>query len=242
MILNNKVILITGASRGIGFSVADICLKEGASVVANYRTEPLGLISLQETYGSDRVLTLKADVSVPSEVASMMNEIHNTHHSLDGIVCNAGIITRTPNWKDFPMENWEIDFKTNLIGVWNTIRYGVDLMLDGGSVVNVSSIYAAAPEAQALPYSMSKASVNAMTLALSKELSPRIRINSVLPGNTLTNMVPDRLIQNIIEEKTLLKRSADAYEIANTIVFLLSDNSSYITGSLIEVDGGFHIL
>lgn len=242
MLLENKVILITGASRGIGLSVAEKCLAKGAIVVANYKTELFGLESLIEKYGEDKVIAIRANVAVASEVSSMIKQIEITNAYIDGIVCNAGVITRTPDWRDFLADDWEKVIGTNLLGTWNIIRFGVALMNRGGSIVNVSSIYGMHPEAKALPYSISKAAVNALTQALSKELAPNIRINSIMPGNTITSMVPDESEQKKIEEMTLLKRTANANEIANAIVFLLSEESSYMTGNLIHVDGGFHII
>lgn len=242
MLLENKLIVITGASRGIGLSVAEKCLFEGARVIADYKNELSGLQSLIEKYGKDKVITIKANVAIASEVQAMIEQIGIVNSCVDGIVCNAGIITRTPDWKDFPLEDWETVIKTNLIGTWNVVRYGVDLMNKGGSIVNVSSIYGMHPEAAVLPYSISKASVNAFTQAISKAIAPNIRINAVMPGNTLTNMVPGESEQVKIEDMTLLNRSANASEIANVIAFLLSDESSYMTGNLIHVDGGFHVI
>ena len=242
MLLENKAILITGASRGIGLSVAEKCLAEGAIVAANYKTELFGLESLIEKYGEDKVIAIKANVAVASEVSSMIEQIERTNGCLDGIVCNAGVITRTLDWRDFPTDDWEKVIGTNLLGAWNVIRFGVALMNKGGSIVNVSSIYGMYPDAKALPYSISKAAVNALTQALSKEVAPSIRINSIMPGNTITNMMPDESEKKKIEEMTLLKRSANANEIANAIAFLLSEESSYMTGNLIHVDGGFHVI
>ena len=237
--LNGKVILVTGANRGIGLATAEKCLAEGASIVANFRSESSGIVSLIDRYGKERVLPAKADVTLDPEVCRMMEAVRDCFQRLDGIVCNAGIITRTPDWRNIPAEDWTRVINTNLIGPWNVIRHGIELMASGGSIVNISSIYGTAPEAKALPYSVSKAGLIALTQALAKEVAPKVRINAVLPGNTLTSMVPAPSEQRTIEEKTLLKRSAAPAEIADAIVFLLSDASSYMTGSIIPVDGGY---
>lgn len=241
MILNKKNVLITGASHGIGYVSAKKCLLEGANVILNYHNDFVDnyLLHFSE---ENRLHFVKADVSIPEEVQKMMTEIRCKYGHLDGIVNNAGIISRTPNWKEIPFEDWERITNTNLKGVWNVIRYGEDLMINGGSIVNISSIFGLFPEADELTYSISKAGVNAMTLALAKKLAPKIRVNAIAPGNTLTSMVPDsKKLQNI-EDKTLLKRSAQPEEIVNSIIYLLSDNSSYITGNIITVDGGYHVI
>ena len=98
------------------------------------------------------------------------------------------------------------------------------------------------PEADELTYSISKAGVAALTQAMAKKLAPSIRVNAIAPGNTLTEMVPDSKRLKEIEEKTVLKRSAKPEEIANSVVYLLSEQSSYITGCIIPVDGGYHII
>ena len=239
MLLENKNILITGASRGIGLAVAERCLAEGARVVANYKNTSSSVFSLVEKYGEDRVLASRADISIASEVRGLVDGVRDAFQQLDGIVCNAGIITRTPDWKNISSEDWGRVIDTNLIGAWNVIRYGLELMEAGGSIVNISSIYGIAPEAKTLPYSVSKAAVIALTQALAKEVAPKVRINAILPGNTLTSMVPEPSEQTAIEERTLLKRSAAPTEIANAVVFLLSDSSSYMTGNIIPVDGGY---
>lgn len=239
MMLENKVVLITGASRGIGLAIAEKCLTEGAHIVANFKSESGGIGALIQSFGRNSVLPVRADVSLDSEILAMMQCIRDSFQRLDGIVCNAGIITRTPDWKNISLEDWDRVFRTNLIGSWNVIRYGIELMDTGGSVINISSIYGTAPEAKVLPYSVSKSAVIALTQALAKEVAPKVRMNAVLPGNTLTSMVPDLLEQSAIEKKTLLKRSAAASEIADVVSFLLSDSSSYLTGSIIPVDGGY---
>lgn len=242
MLLNGKTILVTGATRGIGKATVEKCLLEGANVIANYRADSKDIPYLEEYSDSGRLYFIKADVRSADEVMQMMKQVKKAYGRLDGIVNNAGIISRTFDWKKISMDDWKNNINTNLIGVWNVIRFGTDIMFSEGSIVNISSIYGLFPEADELTYSISKAGVNAITQALAKELSPGIRVNAVAPGNTLTSMVPDENTLNLIENKTLLKRSAQPNEIANTIAYLLSAQSSYITGSIIGVDGGYHVI
>lgn len=242
MLLDRKVILVTGTSRGIGKATVLKCLAEGATVVANYRSN-ISFDDYSEAIISEKQLHfIKADVRFATAVMLMMEKIKDDFGQLDGIVNNAGVITRTSDWKNIEGSDWEYNLETNVIGTWNVIRFGVDLMPKGGSIVNISSIYGSFPEANELSYSVSKAGVNALTIALAKKLSPNIRVNAVMPGNTLTSMVPDEEGVSAIEKKTLLQRSAQPCEIANTIAYLLSDQSSYITGSLYAADGGYHVL
>lgn len=242
MILKNKVILITGGSRGIGKATAEECLKNGANVIINYKNNCERVEPLFDLYSKNKLLTYKADVSDINGVKKMMNEIKEKFGHLDGIVNNAGIITRTYDWKDISLQDWNENINTNLLGMWNIVRFGVDIMQSKGSIVNVSSIYGKFPETEELSYSISKAGVEALTYALSKRLSPNIRVNAIAPGNTITEMIPETQRIKKIEEKTLLKRSANTIEIANAIVYLLSEKSSYITGCIIPVDGGYHVI
>lgn len=242
MLLENKIILITGGSRGIGKAVAEKCLKEGAKVVIDYKNSCEKIETLVKEYGEDKIITYKTDVSNADDVKQMITYVKEVFGHLDGIVNNAGIITRTYDWKNISLQDWNTNIGTNLIGSWNVIRFGVDIMEKGGSIVNVSSIYGMFPEADELTYSISKAGVEALTQAIAKKLAPNIRVNAIAPGNTLTEMVPDSERLNEIEEKTVLKRSAKPEEIANSIVYLLSEQSSYITGCIIPVDGGYHII
>lgn len=242
MLLDGKIILITGASKGIGKTTVLKCLSEGAIVVANYRSD-FNFDGYFDTIHVEKQLQfIKADVRSASDVMLMIREIQDNFGRLDGIVNNAGVITRTINWKEIKDSDWKYNLDTNVIGMWNVIRRGVELMPKGGSIVNISSIYGTYPEADELTYSVSKAGVNALTIALAKKLSPQIRVNAVSPGNTLTSMVPNKEVMCAIEKKTLLKRSAQPIEIANTVAYLLSDQSSYITGSILEVDGGYHVV
>lgn len=242
MLLKDKVILVTGGSRGIGKAVVEKCLNEGAKVIINYKNSCEKVEKLVQQYDKDKVVIYKADVSESEEVTQMIDYVKETFGHLDGIVNNAGIITRTHDWKNISPKDWNENINTNLLGSWNLMRFGVGIMNKGGSIVNVSSIYGMFPEVTELSYSISKAGVEAMTQALAKELAPNIRVNAIAPGNTLTEMIPSSEKLNQIEEKTLLKRSAKPSEIASTIVYLLSEQSSYITGCIIPVDGGYHVI
>lgn len=242
MLLKGKIVLVTGTSKGIGKAVVLKCISEGAQVIANYRSH-FNVDNYSDVkYEKGQLQFIKADIRSTNDVTLMMRKIQTEYGRLDGIVNNAGIITRTIDWKKIADSDWKCNIETNVIGMWNVIRHGVDLMTSGGSIVNISSIYGTYPESDELTYSVSKAGVNALTLALAKKLSPQIRVNAIAPGNTLTSMVPDEKAIYAIEQKTLLKRSAQPFEIANTIAYLLSDQSSYITGSVLEVDGGYHVI
>ena len=155
MLLENKIILITGGSRGIGKAIAEKCLKDGAKVVIDYKNSCKKIETLVKEYGNDKIITYKADVSNVDDVKQMITYVKKVFGHLDGIVNNAGIITRTYDWKNITLQDWNINIGTNLIGSWNVIRFGVDIMEKGGSIVNVSSIYGMFPEADELTYSIS---------------------------------------------------------------------------------------
>lgn len=241
MQLKNKIILVTGSSRGIGKNIVQQCLSEGATVIANHRTWEGEKLSKLSQYDGD-LIQIIADVSSPYEVQDMTQQIKQKVGTIDGIVNNAGIISRSNDWRNMSIEDWMKIFNTNIIGIWNVIRFSHDLLSLGASIVNISSIYGLYPDPAALSYSVSKAGVISLTQALAKDLSPNIRVNVIAPGNTLTDMVPDFETLMKIEDKTLLKRSATTKEISDVAIFLLSDKSSYMTGCIIPVDGGYHII
>lgn len=240
-----KVVLITGASSGIGEATAKVFARDGYDVVLNYfsgedRANCIAL-DLEEKYHV-RTLCIKADVSVETEVKAMVDEAFAKFGVIDVLVNNAGIAMDS----DFSMKN-VLDFRKildiNLIGPFLVSKYVSFYMLKcgKGTIVNVGSTNGIDSY---YPYSMeydtSKAGVHMLTKDLAIELAPKIRVNAVAPGWVKTPM-NEELDEDFIErekEKIALNRFAEPEEIAKVISFLASDEASYINGSVIVVDGG----
>lgn len=238
----NKVVLITGASRGIGKSATEIYAKNGYNVVINYKNnqEKAETLSrdLEEKY-QIKTLCVKCDVSIEFEVEQMIEMIIKTFKRLDVVVNNAGIAIDSLV-QDKNKESFHKTLDTNLIGTFLVSKYASKYM-DKGCIVNVSStngINSYYPFS--LDYDASKAGVNILTKDLAVELAPNIRVNAVAPGwvNTEMNELLDKEFTQKEIEKIALSRFAEPIEIAKVIYFLSSEDASYINGEIIVVDGG----
>lgn len=244
MKLKGKVALITGASRGIGKAVALLLAKEGAKVVVNYsssKEEAEVVVNEIQKIGSDS-LAIQADVSNEADVRKMVNEAVNRFGRIDILVNNAGIVFDIP-FMEKTVEQWNKTLGVNLVGQFLCSKYVSPHMKEGGRIINISStngVYSMHPES--MDYDASKAGVIAMTKGLAQELAPRnILVNSIAPGWVNTDMNED-LPEDFVKEETQhvwLKRFAEPEEIAKAVLFLASDDSSYITGTTLIVDGGY---
>ena len=242
----NKVVLITGASRGIGAATAWEFAKNGYNVIINYNNSELEAQKLkkeiEEKYDTKAII-VKCDVSNEEEVKNMVEKSVTTFGHIDVLVNNAGIAIDTL-FEDKTVENFRRTLDVNLIGTFLVSKHVGEVMLENkcGSIINVSStngIDTYYP--MSLDYDASKAGVISLTHNLAQQYSPFIRVNAVAPGWVKTDMNKE-LDQEFIDEenkKVLLGRFAESYEIAKVIYFLGSDASSYINNEVIRVDGGF---
>lgn len=244
MKLQNKIVLITGSSRGIGKATALLFAKEGASVIINYTSsekEALSLLEELKSLGSDS-MAIRCDVSKEDEVEKMINEIISKYKRIDVLVNNAGIVYDVPLFER-SIEQWDKTLKVNLFGTYICSKLASQEMLKnkGGVIVNVSStnaINSFSPEA--IDYDASKAGIIALTKDFAKALAPKVRVNAIAPGWVNTDMNSD-LPEDFIKEETekiYVKRFAEAEEIAKVILFLASDDSRFINGSVVVADGG----
>jgi len=244
MNLENKIALITGASGGIGRATALLFAKEGAKVVVNYfssEKEATAVVEEIKALGSEAV-AIKCDVSKESEVKEMIETTIKTFGRIDILVNNAGIVLDLPLFER-TVEQFKKTLEVNLLGNFLCSKYAAEKMLQGtgGKIVNISStnaINSFSPDA--IDYDASKAGVITLTKDFAKELAPKIQVNAVAPGWVNTDMNKD-LPKDFVEketEKIYLKRFAKPEEIAKAILFLASDEASYITGSVLVVDGG----
>lgn len=247
MNFKDKVVLVTGSSRGIGRSIAVKFAKEGANVVINYRSndkEAAAITEIISSYGN-KCICVQADVSKEKEVKNMIDTIIREFGHIDVLVNNAGIAIDN-EFKDRHVKDWKETLNTNLIGVFLTSKYAGEYMLENkyGKIINISStngidtIYP-----YSIDYDASKAGLINMTKNLAIEFAPYINVNAVAPGWVDTGMNDDLSKSYLKSEmdKTLLKRFAEPEEIAEVVLFLASDKARYIDGETIRVDGGLKL-
>lgn len=244
MKLKNKVALITGSSRGIGKATALLFAQEGAKIIVNYLSsgkEALNTVDEIKSIGSEAI-AIKCDISKEDEVKEMIDVAAKTFGPIDILVNNAGIVYDTPLFER-TAEQFKKTLEVNLLGTFLCSKYVSEQMIQntGGKIVNISStnaINSFSPDA--IDYDASKAGIIALTKDFAKELAPKIQVNAIAPGWVDTNMNKDLNEEFLKAEagKIYLKRFAKPEEIAKTILFLASEDASYITGSVLVVDGG----
>lgn len=245
-----KHILITGGSRGIGRATALLAADRGWSVAINYaadQTAALDTARQVEARGA-RALTFKGDVTDETAVGAMFDAAHDRFGTLDGVVVNAGVVAPSMPLAEMSLDRLRRVFDINVLGSYLTAREAARRMaLDrggrGGAMVVVSSAAArlGSPD-EYVDYAGAKAALDAMTIGLAKELGPRgIRVNAVRPGLIETGIhasggQPDRAKR--LGAATPLGRAGSAGEVAEAIVWLLSDAASYTNGAILDVTGG----
>ena len=241
----DKIVLITGASKGIGRSTAIEFAKNGYNIILNYNNsidEAKELkILLEEKYKIE-CLDIKADITIEEEIDNMINKAIEKFNHIDVLVNNAAIAIDT-TFEDKTKENFQKILDTNLIGTFLVSKKVAKYMKEKekGCIINISStngIDTYYP--YGLDYDASKAGVISLTKNLAVELAPKIRVNTIAPGWVNTEMSKDLSEEFRKEEcnKILLNRFAEDYEIAKVIYFLSTEDASYINGSIIRVDGG----
>lgn len=236
----NKVVLVTGAARGIGLATSKRFVDDGWIVVMVDRDAD----ELQKIAGSlTNVTAINADVSIPTEVDTMMDEIGITHGQLDAVVNNAGVADFGPI-EETSFERWRNVMATNLDGVFLVSQSALSLLKKSkGAIVNIASISGLRASTLRTAYGTSKAGVIQLTLQQAAELGEYgIRANCVCPGPVRTKLAMAVHSQDIIDayhDAIPLNRYGTEDEIANAIFFLCSEEASYITGQVIAADGGF---
>lgn len=240
----NKVVLVTGSSRGIGKATVIEFASKGYNVVINYNSsdkEANDLKDYVEKNFNVKALSIKADVSNEEEVKNMITNILNEFGRVDVLVNNAGIVYDR-EFDDIKIEEFEKTLKVNVIGAFIVAREVSKYMKKGSSIVNVSSTNGTktiSPEC--LDYNISKIGLQSLTRDLAFQFKPNIRVNAIAIGWADTDMNKD-LPKDYIKEETskiYLERFASTGEIAKTIFFLASNDSSYINGEIVNIDGGY---
>ena len=241
---DNKVALVTGGTRGIGRKIAEKFAENGYNLVLNYVSSNVDLEVIKEAFKkyNNSVLILKADVSKYEECENLVKEAINNFGIVDVRVNNAGI-TKDGLIAMMKEENFSKVIDVNLKGTFNMCRNLVPYMMKNksGNIVNISSVVGIVGNAGQSNYAASKAGIIGFSKALAKELAGRnIRVNAVAPGfidTDMTSILSDKVKENIYSQIPL-KRMGKAKEVANVVYFLSSEESSYITGQVINVDGG----
>ena len=240
----DKVAMITGATRGIGKQIALTLANEGYNIVLNYRTKNDELIQAKNEIESKNVkcLTVQGDVTNFEDCKQMIESAIKEFGKIDVLINNAGIT------KDMLLARMkEEDFKqvidVNLVGTFNMTKNVISYMMKArnGRIINISSVVGIAGNAGQTNYSASKAGIIGFTKSLAKEVASRnILVNAVAPGFIETNMtdVLKQEVKDEIAKNIPLKRMGTPQDVANVVKFLASEDSSYITGQVISVDGG----
>jgi 3-oxoacyl-[acyl-carrier protein] reductase len=244
--LTGKVAVVTGASKGIGASIAEHLAAEGASVVVNYSSSKAGADTVVKhiTEKGGKAIAVQGDVSKSKDITKLFAETKSAYGKLDILVNNAGIYEFGPLDAITP-EHFHKQFDLNVLGLLLTTQEAVKLIgPDGGSIINISSIVGQMPLPGASVYSSTKAAVDAITVSLSKELGPKkIRVNSLNPGMVETEGVRSAGLdqgdfRKHVEAETPLGRIAQPDDIATAAVFFASADSGWATGQTLILAGG----
>jgi 3-oxoacyl-[acyl-carrier protein] reductase len=262
-----KVVLVTGSSRGIGAAVLEGFAAAGATCVLHYWDDPDGAnrrdaeahadklralapsgIPVKDNDGKtlgmfqpSNVHLIAADVRDAGQVEALFKQVKETCGGLDVLVNNAGIL-RDRTLRKMTLDDWEAVIETNLSGVFRCCKYGVEVMRDGGRIVNLASVAGLVGIHGQTNYSAAKAGVIAITRVLAKELARRqITVNAVAPGVIQTTMIGDIKPEVLAEyvKQIPLGRLGQPADVANAILFLASEETGYVTGQVIPITGGW---
>lgn len=245
--LTGKVAVVTGASKGIGASIAKHLAGEGAAVVVNYASSKAGAdrVVAEITGKGGRAVAVQADVAKPVDIQRLFAEAKRAFGRLDILVNNAGVYEFAPLEEVTP-EHFHKMFDLNVLGLLLATREAIrHFGPAGGSIVNISSVAATSAPPNTSVYSGTKAAVDAVTRSLAQELGPRhIRVNSINPGMVETEGVhaagiAESDFRKQMEAQTPLGRIGQPEDIAPAAVFLASDEARWITGETLYVAGGF---
>ncbi|TFG04265.1 MAG: SDR family oxidoreductase [Promethearchaeota archaeon] len=255
MRVKDKVVVLTGAASGIGRAIAILFAKEGAIQVLSDLDEE----GLRETYnlikeGQERTTIMKLDVRNPQDVKNMIDSAIEKHGRIDVLIANAGVVRVGPV-EDFPDKDYDLLIDVNLKGTHYTCKYAVPYFKKqkSGSIITLASVASHIGQVAHANYCSTKAGILGYTRALALDLAPyNVRVNSVSPGATDTPMLQSDVakqakdrgvsyneVRKEFEEEGVLGRWAEPEEIATGVLFLATDESSYMTGADLRLDGGW---
>ena len=244
MKFNNKVVLVTGGSRGIGYATVEAFLKEGATVIltaSSQASADKAVAKLKERRPDAKVAGISPDLSCYDSVREAFEKVVRDFGGVDILVNNAGVSESTP-FLSYTEETFDKVMDLNVKGVYNATRAAAEHMTQRGSgvILSTSSMVSRYGQPSGVAYPTSKFAVDGLTVSLARELGPKgIRVNAVAPGITETDMmkaVPKEIIDPMIGQIPL-RRLGQPEDIAKAFVFLASEDASYITGVVLRVDG-----
>jgi 3-oxoacyl-[acyl-carrier protein] reductase len=245
--LAGKVAVVTGASKGIGASIAKELAESGAAVVVNYATSKEGADRVVSEIGraGGKAIAVQASVAEHADIRRLFAEAKKAFGRLEILVNNAAIYEFAP-LEEVTAEHFHKQFDLNVLGLLLASQEAVKYFgPDGGSIINISSAVVSVTPPNASVYTATKAAVDAVTRSLAKELGPRnIRVNAINPGMVVTEgasayVAPDSDMRKRFESQTPLGRIGQPHDVAPAAVFLASSDSAWITGETLFVAGGF---
>ena len=250
MNFQDKIVLVTGASRGIGRAIAKQFAQQGAKVAIHYHSNRVAADETLVDMGSSLHLLVKADLKNPIQIKELIKEVITFYGGIDILVNNAGVYelhnleeVSYQQWQDY----WQRTLQTNLIGAANLSYLAARYMMEngGGRIVNVSSRGAFRGEPYAPAYGASKAGMNALGQSLAQILAPHnIFVGTVAPGWVATDMAQELLDGpegDEIKNQSPLRRAATPDEVAHAVLFLASEGAEYATGAILDVNGASYL-
>jgi 3-oxoacyl-[acyl-carrier protein] reductase len=241
-----KTVLVTGSSRGIGAEMIKAFGERGAQCVVNYVADPDGKNKTDATNVATALrepLVIECDVTNPAQVEALMKQIQERHGGLDVLVNNSGII-RDRTMKKMALEEFESVLRVNVTGTFNVTKAAASVLRNDGRVINLSSVSGQMGLFGQANYSSSKAAIIALTKVSARELArQKITVNAIAPGFIDVGMskgMPDEVTENF-KKQIPLGRLGDVQEIVNAALFLASPMASYITGHVLNVNGGYYM-
>ncbi|MCE5210991.1 MAG: 3-oxoacyl-ACP reductase FabG [Deltaproteobacteria bacterium] len=247
MKLKNKVAIVTGASKGIGKAIAIRFAREGASVVLASRSlNALEDIVQEIKKSGGEAMAVSVDIRKVESINDLVKKTVDRYGRLDLLVNNAGITMGGPS-EDISPENWRAALETDLFGVFFASQAAARVMIPqgGGNIINISSVNGILAAPKRAAYCASKAAVNELTKVLAIEWADRkIRVNAIAPGYVRTELVQDVIDKGAISLEAIIKRTpqgriGEVEDIAGLAVYMAGDESSYMTGSIVNIDGGW---
>ncbi len=243
---SGKVVLVTGSSRGLGAAMIHAFAERGARCVVNYVADGNGQNKSEAEGVASKLqqpLVVECDVTKPEQVDAMMKQIVDEHGGLDVLVNNSGII-RDKTMKKMTLEDFESVVRVNLAGTFNVTQKSAAVLRNGGRIINLSSVSGQMGLFGQANYSSSKAAIIALTKVSARELArQQITVNAIAPGFIDVGMskgMPDEVTENF-KKQIPLGRLGDASEIVDAALFLASPMASYITGHVLNVNGGYYM-
>jgi len=245
--MKNKIALVTGGTRGIGNSISEKLLEEGAFVIAVSKNKKINKewVVSQKKLGFDKVDAYTCNVADYDDCQTVVADIKNKYGKVDILINNAGV-TRDSLFNKMDKISWDAVMQTNLGGVFNITRPVIELMLDNryGRIVNISSVNGQRGQSGQANYAAAKAGIYGFTTSLARETARKnITVNTVSPGYIATEMVmnmPEKIRRGIVSQVPV-GRLGTTKEIADLVVFLTKENSGYITGADFSINGGLHM-